>query len=89
MNINHEKPRQQTAIIDTKQLISYLKPISEGLYYKVLTKDPRWPKPVVGGNGTKALHSVEAIDRYLAEAARTGFFRPDGSVFDSRDGKDA
>lgn len=69
---------RQTSIIDTKQLISYLKPISEGLYYKVLTKDPRWPKPVVGGNGAKALHSVEAIDRYLAEAARTGFLKPDG-----------
>lgn len=88
MNINQEKPRQQTVIIDTKQLLAYIKPISHHLYWKVLAKDPRWPKPIAGGNGAKALHSVEAVDRYLAEAARTGFFRPDGSVFDSRDGKD-
>ena len=71
---------QQTAIIDTKQLMAYIKPISERLYWSVLTKDPRFPKPVLGGNGAKALHSVEAIDNYLREVARTGFMGPGGSV---------
>lgn len=70
---------QQTSIIDTKQLLAYIKPISHRLYWTVLAKDPRWPKPLTGGNGAKALHSIEAVDRYLAEAARTGFFKPDGS----------
>lgn len=72
-----EAPRmQQTAIIDTKQLIAYIKPISHHTYWKVLAKDPRAPKPLMGGNGAKALHSVEAWDAYLREVARTGFIFP-------------
>lgn len=59
--------------MDTKQLLAYIKPISERLYWSVLTKDPRFPKPLIGGNGAKALHSVEAVAAYLDEAARTGF----------------
>lgn len=75
---------QQTAIMDTKQLLAYIKPISERLYWSVLTKDPRFPKPIIGGNGAKALHSVEAVDAYLREAARTGFMTPADS-----EGRDA
>lgn len=67
---------QQTAIMDTRQLLAYIKPISERLYWSVVAKDPRFPKPVIGGNGAKALHSVEAVDAYLREAARTGFMAP-------------
>ncbi|MBS1188944.1 MAG: hypothetical protein H6R10_736 [Rhodocyclaceae bacterium] len=72
---------QQKAILDTKQLLSYIKPISHRLYWNVLAKDPRFPKPVIGGNGAKALHSREAIDRFLEEAARTGFQKPDGMPY--------
>ncbi|MDO9069064.1 MAG: hypothetical protein U0989_02660 [Azonexus sp.] len=67
---------QQTAIIDTKQLLAYIKPISHHTYWKVIAKDPRFPKPILGGNGAKALHSVELVDRYLQEVARTGFIQP-------------
>jgi len=74
--INAGQPIQQTAIMDTKQLLAYIKPISERLYWSVLTKDPRFPKPLIGGNGAKALHSVEAVATYLEEAARTGFMAP-------------
>lgn len=71
---------QQTAIINTKQLIAYIKPISHHTYWKVMAKDPRFPKPVMGGNGAKALHSVEAIDAYLREVGRTGFMLPNGAA---------
>lgn len=67
-------PRQQMAIMDTKQLLAYIKPISHHTYWKVMVKDPRFPKPIQGGNGAKALHGVEAVDRYLQEVALTGFF---------------
>lgn len=77
--------RRQTAILDTKGLLQYIKPISERLYWNVLTKDPRFPKPVIGGNGAKALHSRESIDRFLEEAARTGFMKPDGTMVGSDD----
>lgn len=70
---------QQTAILDTNQLIAYIKPISKRIYWSVMTKDPRFPKPVIGGNGVKALHSREKIDDYLAEVGRTGFMAPDHS----------
>lgn len=68
--------QRQTAIMDTKQLLSYIKPISHHTYWKVLAKDPRFPKPIMGGNRAKALHSKEQIDRYLEEVARTGFYAP-------------
>lgn len=67
---------RQTSILDTKQLLEYIRPISERVYWSVLTKDPRFPKPVMGGNGCKALHSREKIDDYLAEVGRTGFIGP-------------
>lgn len=63
----------QTAIVDTKQLLQYIKPISERVYWSLIAKDPRFPKPILGGNGAKALHSVEAVDKYLQEVGRTGF----------------
>lgn len=65
--------QRQTAIMNTNQLIDYIKPISKNKYWKVLAKDPRFPKPIMGGNGAKALHSKEQVDRYLEEVARTGF----------------
>ena len=67
---------KQTAIMDTKQLLSYIKPISHHTYWKVIAKDPRFPKPIMGGNGAKALHSREHIDRYLEQVARDGFYPP-------------
>lgn len=77
MNKSSENERRQTAIMDTKQLIAYIKPISHHTYWKIIAKDPRFPKPIMGGNGAKALHGVEAVDLYLQEAARTGFILPD------------
>ena len=74
---------QQTAILDTKQLLAYIKPISEHTYWSVLAKDPRFPKPILGGNGAKALHSREKIDAYLAEVARTGFMAPQSGERDA------
>lgn len=71
----------QTSILDTKQLLAFIKPISERLYWSVLAKDPRFPAPVVGGNGRKALHSSAAVRSYLDEASRTGFMLPDGSIY--------
>lgn len=70
---------RQSAILNTKQLLEFIKPISVHSYWNLLAKDPRFPKPVMGGNGAKALHSTEAVDNYLREAARTGFMRPDGT----------
>ena len=74
---------RQSAILNTKQLLEFIKPIGIGMYWAVLHKDPRFPKPVIGGNGSKALHSTEAVEKYLQEAARTGFMRPDGSPVNS------
>lgn len=82
MNTTMTKNIQQTAIVDTKQLLLYIKPISERMYWTVLAKDPRFPKPLAGGKGCKALHSVEAIDNYLREVARTGFIQPVGAASD-------
>lgn len=62
--------------MDTRQLLQYIKPISHHTYWKIIAKDPRFPKPLMGGNGAKALHSVEAVDEYLREVARTGFILP-------------
>lgn len=67
--------RQQAAIMNTKQLLAYIKPLSHHTYWKVMAKDPRFPKPIMGGAGSKALHSVELIDAYLREVARTGFLQ--------------
>ena len=64
---------RQTKIFNTEQLLAYIKPISENTYWNVMKKDPRFPKPIMGGNGAKALHSRELIDRYLEEVGRTGF----------------
>lgn len=75
--MNTKSTPQQTAIMNTKQLLTYIKPISERMYWTVLAKDPRFPKPLSGGNGRKALHSVSAIDAYLEEVAKTGFIRQD------------
>ena len=72
---------QQKAIVDTKQLIQYIKPISVHDYWHAVVKDPRFPAPVVGGNGSKALHSLSAIDAFLEEAARTGFLTPEGKPY--------
>ncbi len=48
MNKSSENERRQTAIMDTKQLIAYIKPISHHTYWKVMAKDPRFPKPIMG-----------------------------------------
>ena len=78
---NNDTLAKQQAILDTKQLLQFIKPISERLYWSVLTKDPRFPKPLMGGNGRKALHSREAVENYLHEVARSGFMPPtEGSV---------
>lgn len=71
---------QQTEILNTKQLLEFIKPISQRTYWKVIAKDPRFPKPLVGGNGRKALHSRCAVEEYLKELARTGFIYPDAEV---------
>lgn len=65
---------QQNEILDTKQLLQYIKPISHHTYWKVMAKDPRFPKPIIGGNGAKALHSRTKIDEYLRQVAITGFY---------------
>lgn len=67
---------QQTAILDTRQLLEFIKPISERVYWTIVAKDPRFPKPLMGGKGRKALHSREAVEKYLIEVARTGFINP-------------
>lgn len=67
---------QQTAILDTKQLLMFIKPISERTYWNIVAKDPRFPKPLKGGHGRKALHSRIAVENYLNEVARTGFIFP-------------
>jgi len=67
---------QQTAILDTKQLLAYIKPISVKTYWSIVAKDPRFPKPIMGGAGAKALHSRELVDLYLKEVGRTGFIYP-------------
>lgn len=67
----------QTAILDTKQLLQFIKPISERTYWSVIAKDPRFPKPIMGGNGKKALHSREAVENYLKILARDGFISPE------------
>lgn len=72
---------QQDAILDTKQVLAYIKPISHHRFWNVVVKDPRFPKPILGGNGAKAIYGREAIDDYLKEVARTGFQNPDGSKF--------
>lgn len=64
---------RQTEILDTKQLLDFIKPLSERIYWSVIAKDPRFPKPIVGGKGRKALHSRSAVENYLKEVARTGF----------------
>ena len=75
-----KSPAQQNVIADTNQLLAYIKPISHQIYWKVLKKDPRAPKPVLGGDGCKAFHSLPAWDEYLNEVARTGFMAPDGTL---------
>lgn len=76
---------RQTAIMDTKQVLAYIKPISHHRFWKVVVKDPRFPKPILGGNGAKAIYGREPIDRYLDEVARTGFQNPDGSPYRGED----
>ena len=68
---------QQFEILDTKQLLEFIKPISERIYWSVIAKDPRFPKPLMGGNGRKALHSRQAVEDYLKILARDGFIQPD------------
>lgn len=69
---------RQTALLDTKQVLQYIKPLSHHTYWNVMKKDPRWPKPVQGGNGSKEVYGRAAIDLYLEEVARTGFMSPEG-----------
>lgn len=71
---------QQFEILDTKQLLEFIKPISERIYWSVIAKDPRFPKPLMGGNGRKALHSRQAVEEYLKILARDGFIQPDSKA---------
>ena len=77
METTPAKELRQTAILDTKQLLEYIKPIGVNTYWNVMAKDPRFPAPIMGGNGSKALHSREKIDRFLEEVGRTGFMAPE------------
>lgn len=71
---------RQTEILDTKQLLDFIKPISEKVYWSIIAKDPRFPKPIMGGQGRKALHSRQAVEDYLKVLARDGFNQPDSKA---------
>lgn len=77
---NNLAATRQTAILDTRQLLEFIKPISERIYWSVVAKDPRFPKPIMGGDGRKALHSRERVESYLVEVGRTGFMSPSGEI---------
>lgn len=80
-----ENTARQQVLADTKTLLQFIKPISVHTFWHVVAKDPRFPKPVIGGGqGAKALHSLPAVSAYLEEVARTGFMGPDGSTVTRR-----
>ena len=78
MTTQSAKASRQSAIIGTNEVIQYIKPIGVHTFWHVLKHDPRFPAPVLGGNGGKALYAIEQVDAYLREAGRTGFYGPDG-----------
>lgn len=84
MNVQLTKHQQfiQEVLANQAQELLY-SPYGKTHFFKVVRKDPRYPKPIAGAG--KQFRSVEAIEIYWREVAKTGFQKPDGSFYDNND----
>lgn len=67
-------PAAPVHFLNTEAVLARFRPIGRSRASKIIQKDPRFPRPLLGGRpGSKAIYSRQAVDAYFDLAAREGF----------------
>jgi hypothetical protein len=68
------EPAGQPHFSTFEHVLGLFYPIGRHNAAKLITEDPRFPQPILGGgSGSRRIYSTPAVLEYIAQVQRTGF----------------